>query len=276
MGAAVGSRTGQNSGFTLVELLVALCILSIVASGTYMAFSTGLRLRKATQDRMHQVQSERQLRATLRDDLFNLSPLKPCMAVQENSMSLLRHPRRAAEDPSRGLTILELKEPDALLVTYCSARRVDGSEILVRQERPLYVSSHLGGLERILEEAASCDSAEAQDPMANVARTVDVGRWLDAGMTLYEGCEGLSIVPLQEVTEDLVEGPYGVQDETRALDITPLRSDVSEVSMRGGSDVLAGGRPIGTTSVPSLRPRGGRTSSGRSSEDAESWRIILP
>ena len=109
-----------------------------------------------------------------------------------------------------------------------------------------------------------------------ITSTQDIGRWLDSGMTLFEECEGLSIVPLQAVTEDLVEGPYGVQDEIRALDVTPLSSAASSVPIRGGQGGAARGRSIDRANVTSSPRRDGWISPGGDSEDASSWRITLP
>lgn len=266
-------HTRFSMGFTLVELLVALCILSIVTSGTYMAFSTGLRLRGSLQHRREQFEGVSLLRTALRDDLFNLSTVQPHLVVQQNSMSLLRHPRHAYRGFPETSSDIDGKEPEALLVSYCCARRADNTQIVVRQERPFYAASNRGNLTDVLGGVV-CDSADMQLRLEETVSPTDVERLLDAGLTLFQGCETLSLVPLQLVSEDLVEAPYGVQAEVCAIDVTPGCS-----ALLGGSllvDASPGRRNVRLDSHEEGVRVQRATLPGRQDTEDVRWRIYLP
>ena len=80
-----GHPRAADAGFTLVELLVAVAILSVVTTAIHASFGLGLKARQRSRDRLADLQSVRQLVGHLRDDLGNLAPGCPSTSCRPTS-----------------------------------------------------------------------------------------------------------------------------------------------------------------------------------------------
>lgn len=99
-------RAAQSpeAGFTLVELLLAITILSMVVVSIYSSFSLGAHLRNRSRDRMTELQQMRELISTLRDDLHNLASVDPNLTFPaEGGLVLVRHAGATAAAESGSL-----------------------------------------------------------------------------------------------------------------------------------------------------------------------------
>jgi len=122
-------RTKRTAGFTLIELIVAIAILLLLATSIYTSFSLGLRLRSDSQSRSARLQANRQLAALLREDLRNLAPVSPNLAVHDGRLSLLREAdARHMRAAGRGTP-----PPRLIHITYGPAGTKDDA-VLVRRE----------------------------------------------------------------------------------------------------------------------------------------------
>lgn len=126
----MAARAQRGAGFTLVELIVAITILLVVATSIYTSFSLGLRVRSDSRARATRLQANRQLTALLREDLRNLAPIAPNLAVTDGRLSLVRKSdERHARAAGPGGT-----PPRLIHVTYGPAGG-DTDPILTRRER---------------------------------------------------------------------------------------------------------------------------------------------
>jgi prepilin-type N-terminal cleavage/methylation domain-containing protein len=110
-------RAGNDAGFTLIEVLIALSMLGLTMATVVALCSSGLRLREATRERLAFERDARILLASLRDDLANLVPAGPPPMVTADSIVLWRH-QPASMRPA--------------LVTYQWSGAVDQDSMLVR------------------------------------------------------------------------------------------------------------------------------------------------
>ena len=90
-------RTGvdccvNRRGFTLMEVLIALSVLAVTMTAAFSIFSSGVRVRSATRDRMVFDRDARLLVATMTDDFANLLPTGPKPFVSPEVIVLLRFP----------------------------------------------------------------------------------------------------------------------------------------------------------------------------------------
>ena len=115
-------RDRTRSGFTLVEVLVALSLLGITMATVVALFASGRQLRAATREDLAFQRDARLLVETLRDDLANLVPSGPRPMITADSIVLWR-----------------LHEPHAetWLVTYQWSGSVEQDSLLVRVTTPL-------------------------------------------------------------------------------------------------------------------------------------------
>lgn len=82
-------RAGRP-GFTLVEVLIALSVLAVTMTAVFTMFSSGLKLRTVTRDRMGFDRDARLLMSALDNDLANLVPAGPPPLVSADSIVLWR------------------------------------------------------------------------------------------------------------------------------------------------------------------------------------------
>jgi prepilin-type N-terminal cleavage/methylation domain-containing protein len=92
---AVKEFTGPGvrpGGFTLIEVLIALSVLAVTMTAVFTMFSSGLRLRTVTRERMSFDRDARLFLSALSDDLANLVPAGPRPLVTSDSIVLWRVP----------------------------------------------------------------------------------------------------------------------------------------------------------------------------------------
>jgi len=120
----VRRRTTGRRGFTLIEVLVALSVLGVTMTAVFTLFSSGLKLREATRERMGFNRDARLLVGALTDDLANLVPAGPEPMVSADSIVLWRtRPPIQGVDGSRAV---------AELVTYQWSGSDTQDSLLVR------------------------------------------------------------------------------------------------------------------------------------------------
>jgi prepilin-type N-terminal cleavage/methylation domain-containing protein len=127
-GTRAGSRSTSEAiaqGFTLVELLVGMTILALVTTGIFTSFNVGLALRERCRERLDGLQIARHLASLLADDLRNLAPGRPSLAIENEGLSMLRQARGLRDSCA------------VLLVQYRWAEQEDGSIGLGREATPL-------------------------------------------------------------------------------------------------------------------------------------------
>jgi prepilin-type N-terminal cleavage/methylation domain-containing protein len=121
----------RRAGFTLVEVLIALTVLAVTMTAVFTMFSSGLRLRSVTRDRMSFDRDARLMLTALADDLGHLVPAGPRPLVTEDAIVLWRTPAPPA--PGRPA----VGEP--LLVTYQWSGSAAQDSLLVRMTTPVNV-----------------------------------------------------------------------------------------------------------------------------------------
>lgn len=119
----------RRGGFTLIEVLIALSVLAVTMTAVFTMFSSGLKLRSATRDRMGFDRDARLLLTALADDLANLMPSGPAPMVGDDSIVLWRRPASAAPGRPGDLR--------PLLVTYQWSGSAAQDSLLVRLTTPL-------------------------------------------------------------------------------------------------------------------------------------------
>lgn len=117
------------AGFTLVELLIALSVLSVAMATLAALFSSGLRLRAESRRHLAFERDARMLVATLADDLAHLVPAAPPPMVTADSLVLWRLPDGAARPGAAG------GQPE--LVSYQWSGSAQQDSLLVRVSAPL-------------------------------------------------------------------------------------------------------------------------------------------
>lgn len=153
-------HTGQpftrrdRSGFTLVEVLIALSVLAVTMTAVFTLFSSGLKLRKITRDRMAFDRDARLLMTALKDDLANLVPSGPPPLVTDDSIVLWRVARESGKEIG-GLS-------EARMVTYQWSGSSYQDSLLVRLATPIAVDPADSALvhEEFLRWARSADVTE--------------------------------------------------------------------------------------------------------------------
>ena len=125
---AGGAEAGR-AGFTLMEVLIALTMLAVTMTAAFSVFSSGIKLRSATRDRMVFDRDARLLLTALSEDFANLVPAGPKPFVAPDRIVLLRLPPRV---PGR---VADLRTP--WLVTYRWSTGVERDSSLVRVGVPL-------------------------------------------------------------------------------------------------------------------------------------------
>jgi len=203
------SRRRQR-GFTLVELLIGITILLVVVTAAHTSFSIGLRARRAAREREEKLQTVRTWIGRFEDDLRNLVAARPAVALEESTVSLLRHAPPPRDDADE-------REATALVrVRY----RVEESEheiTCTREELPVPWSAleefdavTALGYERRGSEIAAADAHAPAPPGADAleVRGWRMLRWV--ALRLEEG--------------EWVEEPFGVQ---ASLDAIRVELDVS-------------------------------------------------
>jgi len=121
-----------NGGFTLVELLIALSLLGLTMTTVVALFSSGMRLRSVTRERMAFERDARLLVGALADDLANLVPAGPAPMVTADSIVLWRCRYSAADESAAS---------SPLLVTYQWSGSASQDSQLVRVSEPLTVDA---------------------------------------------------------------------------------------------------------------------------------------
>ena len=126
-----GPAPSACRGFTLIEVLIALSVLAVTMTATFSMFSTGMKLRSATRDRMAFDRDARLLVSALTDDFANLIPSAPAPRVSPDAIILCRYAPRLPGG----------KAPDGLgqLVTYQWSGSVVQESLFVRMTAPLPV-----------------------------------------------------------------------------------------------------------------------------------------
>lgn len=117
------SKAGKT-GFTLIEVLIALSVLGVTMTTVFTLFSAGLKLRMVTQDRLAFDRDARLVMSSLQDDLANLVPSGPLPMVSFDSIVLWR---QACKQPAESE---EYVVP--LLVTYQWSGSSSQDSMLVR------------------------------------------------------------------------------------------------------------------------------------------------
>lgn len=125
--------TGRRlrAGFTLIEVLIALSVLAVTMTAVFTMFSSGLKLRTATRERLGFDRDSRLLLTALSDDLANLMPCGPAPLVGDDSIVLWRKP--GSSGPGRS------GDGRPLLVTYQWSGSATQDSLLVRLTTPLVV-----------------------------------------------------------------------------------------------------------------------------------------
>jgi prepilin-type N-terminal cleavage/methylation domain-containing protein len=85
-------RPKSTRGFTLVELLIALAVLSLLAVSLQFALVTAMRLRTSCRDHLDELQARRDVLATFEADLGNLAACTPNCIVSPNLVALACRP----------------------------------------------------------------------------------------------------------------------------------------------------------------------------------------
>lgn len=130
MSRAGAGRKGSRRGFTLLEILIALSVLAVTMTTVYAVFSSGLRLRSATRERMLFDRDLRLLLEAMNDDFAHLAPVGPLPEVHPDRLVLLR----TVADPGGETRSLAL-------VSFQWATTDAGDSLLVRAETPLTVDA---------------------------------------------------------------------------------------------------------------------------------------
>lgn len=120
----------SRRGFTLLEILIALSVLAVTMTAVYAVFSSGLKLRTATRERMRFDRDLRLLLEAMNDDFSHLAPVGPLPVVHPDRLILLRTVADQGGSTS-GLS----------LVSFQWAVSDAGDSLLVRAERPLEVDA---------------------------------------------------------------------------------------------------------------------------------------
>ncbi|MBU8869872.1 MAG: prepilin-type N-terminal cleavage/methylation domain-containing protein [Gemmatimonadales bacterium] len=87
---------GGCSGFSLIEVLIAISVLAVTMTAAFSLFSSGIKLRSATRERMADDQDMRLLMAALADDFTHLIPTGPRPFVSPDTIVLLRSPQEVS------------------------------------------------------------------------------------------------------------------------------------------------------------------------------------
>ena len=123
-------RTG-SSGFTLMEVLIALSVLGVTLTTVFTLFSAGMKLRSATRDRMAFDRDARLVVGALMNDFANLVPAGPAPLVSADSIVLWRQNSQFV----KGVTRVGIPE----LVTYQWSGSGFQDSMLVRVAAPVVV-----------------------------------------------------------------------------------------------------------------------------------------
>jgi prepilin-type N-terminal cleavage/methylation domain-containing protein len=83
-------RRVDNRGFTLIEVLIALTVLGVTMVAVFAGFSSGLKLRAVTRDRVAFDRDSRLMINSLRDDFANLVSAGPGPMVSADAIVLWR------------------------------------------------------------------------------------------------------------------------------------------------------------------------------------------
>ncbi len=126
----IGSRAGRR-GFTLIEVLIALSVLGVTMTAVFTLFSSGLKLRSVTQDRMAFDRDARLVLTALADDMANLVPSGPVPMVSPDALVLWRQRQQMVDG------VLQAGAPQ--LVTYQWSGSGFQDSILVRVAAPVTV-----------------------------------------------------------------------------------------------------------------------------------------
>lgn len=130
----------DGKGFTLIEVLIALSVLGVTMTAAFTLFSSGLKLRMVTQDRLAFDRDARLIMRTLQDDLANLVPYGPVPMVSFDSIVLWRQSYNLNSD-----------NPDLVvpqLVTYQWSGSAAQDSMFVRMTTPLSVDTNNSKLVR--------------------------------------------------------------------------------------------------------------------------------
>lgn len=120
-----------NRGFTLIEVLIAMSVLGVVMTAVFTLFSSGMKLRTVTRDRMAFDREARLVMGALADDLAHLVPAGPAPMVSTDSIVLLRRQTKSGAETG------QIVVPQ--LVTYQWSGSTFQDSLLVRVAAPLTV-----------------------------------------------------------------------------------------------------------------------------------------
>lgn len=188
-------------GFTLIELLIGSSILLIVVTGVYTSFSLGLQVRERCRSGAEELQAERTLASYLREDLRNLAPSRPHLAVEDGAISMLRRPRDVAgADSVRWLRVRYRAQPTP-----------EGGRHVVREESPHRWSEESPGPRQELgyeEREGELIPVWLDDVEKSGFRSSD-----------FPAVKELAAVAVRWEEGELSEASNGIQDSTAAIEI---------------------------------------------------------
>lgn len=125
-------RQVDNQGFTLIEVLIALTVLGVTMVAVFAGFSSGLKLRSSTRDRVAFDRDARLMLNSLRDDFANLVSTGPGPMISADAIVLWRLNPIVFEGVQRS--------GPPLLVTYQWSGSSVQDSLLVRTATPLRVN----------------------------------------------------------------------------------------------------------------------------------------
>lgn len=140
------SASRHDAGFTLVEVLIALFIFAIVATGSMTALTTTLRGQAQLEDKLSQVQAIETTRALMKSDMASI---------------ILRQNR----NPYGGKEQYVLRGGDDTVLTFTRSGRVNPGGIDKRSDliRVSYVFEDRKLIRRTLDQVDPAPQAEARD-----------------------------------------------------------------------------------------------------------------